>query len=305
MTTTTPLSLSRLLMTVTCMILGWQVWATEYNVAVIVPMEHKAMDEIVEGLKDTLPSQTYKVTVYRAHGDLNILANIYNQITYQKVDIVVPIGTTTSQMAVASLPQDRTIICAATSIIPPRPNVYTIDDTADLSPLLLSLPNLKYIGICYSAEDKNIQEVTEVKTLLKASGIKVEERMVHAIQDLPIAVQTFSPSVQAIVILKDHMIVSALPIFLEECHQRKIPLISSDQGSVSQGATIALGIAERSIGEVAGEVILKHMSHEEQAQTVSLSSHAKLYYNPTTLPLQSLWTIEQLKGLEWNLVEEQ
>jgi len=282
---------------------GWCIWAGQHRIAVIVPMEHQAMDDIVQGIQDNLPAKDYKISVHRAHGDLNILANVLNQITYQKIDAVIAIGTTTSQMALSGLPSDMIVICAATSIMPDRENVYTIDDSADMSGLIKKLPHLNHLGVCYSAQDKSIAEVTELKVALKETNIIVEERMAHTIQDLPTAVHSFSSKVQAILLFKDHLTVSGLPIFISECASRKIPLIASDESSVRKGATIAFGVQEQQIGVLSAQVLKNHFEGHEQPIVISLTPFAKLYLNKNTFKQQELWSMDEMLNMGWTIVE--
>ena len=41
---------------------------------------------------------------------------------------------------------------------------------------------------------------------------------------------------------------------------RKIPLVSSDEGSVKGGAAFALGVSERKIGEAGGKLVAEILS---------------------------------------------
>jgi len=284
--------------------LGGPLWAYEYHIAVIIPMEHQAMEDILSGIRETLSPDDYHISTYHAHGDLNILSNTLHQISYHKVDAVIAIGTTTSQMALSALSPDVPIICTATSLVPPRDKAYTVDDTVDVSQFLTTLPHLKTIGVCYSTSDKNIIEIQALKKHLQGTSLALEERMVHVMQDIPTAVASFSSKVQALLVLKDHMTVSALPIFLQECTARHIPLIASDASSVQQGATMALGVEEKQIGIVAAQVLQNHFSGQTQPPVVSLSPLAKIYLNTTAFQNQNLWTQKEILQMPWPVIEE-
>src|SRR3989338_6008023 len=69
------------------------------TVGILVPMEHRAMDEIVAGFKETL-TQRYpgKITflVKNAEGDINLQRSILQSFEQKSIDLYAPIGTQTT-----------------------------------------------------------------------------------------------------------------------------------------------------------------------------------------------------------------
>ena len=54
-----------------------------YKVAVIMPMDHQAMNDIVAGFEKELSverDKKYKLTIYTAQGDSNLMKSIFQQI---------------------------------------------------------------------------------------------------------------------------------------------------------------------------------------------------------------------------------
>ena len=74
------------------------------SIGIIVPMEHKALKEIVDGFTGQLEGKSYKVL--NAQGDPNIQKAIITQLAREGCEILVPIGTSTSQMTL-NLAKDK------------------------------------------------------------------------------------------------------------------------------------------------------------------------------------------------------
>jgi putative tryptophan/tyrosine transport system substrate-binding protein len=74
------------------------------TVGIVVPLEHKAMDEIVAGFSETLKKMYNKpivIKVENAQNDPNLERAIISQMRDQGMSLIVPIGTDASQMTAA------------------------------------------------------------------------------------------------------------------------------------------------------------------------------------------------------------
>ena len=91
------------------------IYADQKKVAIIVPLEHTAMTEIILGIKESLKDIDAEIIVKNAHADSNILLAIVKQIKDQDIDVIIPIGTTTSQTVISHI-TNKPIDCAAAMI---------------------------------------------------------------------------------------------------------------------------------------------------------------------------------------------
>jgi putative tryptophan/tyrosine transport system substrate-binding protein len=82
----------------------------------------------------------------------------------------------------------------------------------------------------------------------------VDHVMVATLPELYNVAESLPEQTQGIFILKDNLIVSGIGTLAKTASSRHIPLITSDQGSVQNGAGFALGVREREIG-VAGAML--------------------------------------------------
>jgi len=274
-------------------------WA-ETRVSVVIPAEHQAMEDILSGIQSELDQSEFKIRVYRAHGDLNILAALIRQIQHDGSQVVVPIGTMTSQMTLSMI-HDRPVVCCAAQV-ETNDNVYSVDDKIVIWPLIDYLKDINNWALCYSAQDKVIDEVFDMKQFPFTRPMKVHERMISTLQDVPFALQSLPSDVQAIVILKDLLMVSAIPSFLEECEKRHIPLIVSDDGSLKAGATMALTISERSIGQSTGQVVRRILKNDcAGVEHVTVLDTPDLFVNMDAFQKQKVLSVEILEKSPWTV----
>lgn len=226
----------------------------KYKIGVIVPIEHLAMEQIIDGIRVSLESSNVELIVKNAHGDMGMMLSIINNFKDKNIDIFMPIGTSTCQMNINNI-LDKAVVCVASDINSKYKNVVNINDEISISKSLTILPELKKIALIYSASEKVIKEVEALKVFAKDNNIIIYPIMVQTLAEMPILIRKAPNDVNAFLILKDHLIVSGINMLNSEVQKRNIPLIASDEGSVYNGATIAIGVRERDIGIKAGEIV--------------------------------------------------
>jgi putative ABC transport system substrate-binding protein len=241
------------------------------NIGIIVPMEHKAMQDIVSGFIETLRTKTpyaLHFKVANAQADINLQRAIIQQMKDENYDLIVPIGTNTTEMAAAMLRKQPIISLAASFTQAQREkkqpcNIAIVHDEISSEQILQFIhktyPQLTQLTLVHSASDKIFPEVKATINTAKTLGIRVKPMMIQALNELYTTANNISSDTQAILVLKDSLIVSGISILEKMAAIRHIPLITSDQGSVEDGAAMALGVHERDIGiegaKLAAEVL--------------------------------------------------
>ncbi|MES2198706.1 MAG: ABC transporter substrate binding protein [Chlamydiota bacterium] len=228
---------------------------TKPLIGIIVPMEHKALNEIVAGFKQQFEGQDVICKVLNAQGDPNIQKTIINQLIQEKCDLFIPIGTSTSQMTL-NYAKNHKIVCLAANpslLLSQKDTQATLlDDTFSTKDSFFFLhtvfPQVKKISLIYSSSEKVAEEIPSVEEAARLYGIEVQKLMVHSMTELYTISQAISLDTQAIYILKDHLIVSAIPTLAKQAEKRGIFIMTSDEGSISSGGAFALGIKESNIG---------------------------------------------------------
>lgn len=236
---------------------------------ILVPLEHAALKEIVDGFKSTVKKQYPKAVfnVQNAQGDIKLQRTIIEQFVGQKVDVIVPIGTTSTQMTLSYVKHQPIVSLAAdypeSERLKRQPHNITgvLDEIGGVKKMQFIkqvYPNLKKLTIIYhSGNEKNFREIEDMIDYGKKHGITVQKLSIHTLPDLETTVQSMDKDSEAIVILKDHLIASGIRLLVPTAEEHGIPLISSDEGSVQEGASFALGVQEKTIGETGGKLAIQ------------------------------------------------
>ena len=274
------------------------------KIAIIVPLEHEAMSQIVSGITESLNATNSEIIVKNAQGDVNIMLALIKQLQDQNVDIIMPIGTNASQMTIAHI-KNKPIICVAADLNPVNDiNVTGVNDEIPVTEFLTKLPPLHKIAVIYSASEKVAPEIETLKAFAGEENIDLHLAMIQTLADLPLALKSAPSDIQAFVILKDHLIVSGINVIVQEANKRLIPIIASDEGSVKNGATIAVGVREKDIGVKSGEIAKTILAGTKPSaipyQTID---SLVLFVNKAALAKQKIFTEDEISVLQLPHVE--
>ncbi|MES2204265.1 MAG: ABC transporter substrate binding protein [Pseudomonadota bacterium] len=266
------------------------------KVAIVIPIEIKAMDEIIESFEKDLQAQyagpiTFKVA--NAQGDMNLEHAAIASLRDQNYDLIAPVGTDATAMTL-SLIKTTPILSLASDLSDAQRkklnpcNVAVVHDEISneeqLAFIHQAFPEIKNIVLIHSAADKIFPEVEEAKSVAKKLGITITSMMAATLPELQTIANNLPENTQAIYILKDMQIVSGTPQLAKIAQARKIPLISSDDGSVKNGAGFALGVHENQIG-VNGAILAAAILNGKNACDLPISEMKKLtvFLNPKAM----------------------
>lgn len=251
----------RVLLLIFCLLLsGCHASTHEKKIGIIVPIEHKALNEIISGFTETL-QQLYpdpiKFKIANAQGDMNLQRAIIQQMKDEQYDLIVPIGTVTTQMSLAAIRQQPILSLAAVYSQQDRNqrkncNIAVVRDEISTEQLLQFIhrvyPQLSHLVLVHSTSDKIYPELAAAKVIGKKLGIEIKTMLAPSLNELYSLANAIPDDAQAILVLKDNLIVSGISTLEMAAEKHHIPLITSDQGSVESGAAFALGVRERDIG---------------------------------------------------------
>lgn len=262
-----------------CYLLGCtQSDSEQITIGIIKPLEHAAMDEIVLGFSETLKDMYDKpvsIKVENAQNDVNLLQAIIRKMRDARYQVIVPIGVQATQMTLAMI-HDIPVVSLASKITDEERNklqycnVVAVHD--EISPKALvefahdALPNLKQLTLIHSPADKIFPEVKEAVLAGHEIDITIEPMMVTSLMDLNNTVRALPSTIQGIFILKDHLIVSGISMLSKLAHEHQLPLITSDQGSVADGAMFALGVKEKDIGVEGAKLVHAILNEQDICQ---------------------------------------
>lgn len=275
----------------------------EIVIGMIVPMEHAAMNEIIDGFKKSINKISnfkIKVLIKNAQGDLNIQKSIILQYINKNVDFFVPIGLCASEMTI-KLVKNKPIVFLAADINKKSNNNFLtgiIDELGvkNLDFIQKVYPNIEKITLVYASAQKVFKEAQEVEKYCLNNNIKLQKLMIKDISDMYTLCKSIDNDSRAIFILKDHLVVSSTPLLSKFAKEKNIPLITSDDGSVKNGGSFALGVKEESIGVLGGKIISKILSGTNVKDIpIEYINDLVVFYNEKSLTEQNI-NLENLKN---------
>ena len=240
-------------------------------------VEHPALDAARDGFIAALEEAGFKEgedVVYdlqNAQGDFTNAISIAQKFKDDKVDLIVAIATPTAQAALQVNKEIPIVINAVTDPVAASlaqswessgNNLTGMSDAApnkqqvELIPQFL--PAAKNVGTIYNAGEANsVVQIEVAKEVCEELGLKLIEVTVSNSSEVLMAAQSLAGRVEAIYIVTDNTVVSALESVINVCNRQKIALIVADPSSVDRGALASYGIDYFSLGKKSGEIALK------------------------------------------------
>ncbi len=265
------------------------------TVGILVPVALPAMTQIVNGFETALNKESKMPVTYlvkNAQGNVTIQQSILQEFNSAHVALVAPIGTDAAQMTIAMVRNAPIVGIAADHLKEQATKANNPNVTGVLSRVAPSarmqfihdaMPNLKKLTIVYSADDRIFSQVKQFEKAAKQDHIQVQKLMVSQLSDMYTLSKNIAPDSQAIFILKDELIVSGLNTLLQQANIKHIPVIASDDGSVSKGAAFALGVSEYQTGVDAGKVAAQILAGKKASDMpVHVMDHYFVFLNSST-----------------------
>lgn len=262
------------------------------KIGIVVPIALPAMTQIVNGFEKTVRENInvpVQFLVKNAQGNANIQRAIIQEFGRDDVNIVAPIGTNAAQMSIAMIHSKPIIGIAAEHLKQEAKASNNLNVTGDLDQVSIAkqiqfihqaMPGLKKLTLIYSTADRIFSEVKKVKEYSRRYHIKVQPLMIQQLSDLYTVSRHIASNSQALFILKDELVVSGINTLLQQAEARHIPVIASDDGSVSKGAAFALGVSENQIGVDAGKIAVKIINGEKAGKLpVYIMTHYYVFTN--------------------------
>lgn len=274
-----------------------QIYAATENksvtIGIVAPVAIPAMTQIIDGFKDEL-AKTYPGHIHfivsNAQGDINIQRSILQQFKAKNVDMVVPVGTATAQMANAINTTQPIVSLAAQFTTKQRnrfrnKNITNILDEVKVSTQLkfihTAFPHLKKLSLVYSPNDHIFPQVKQAQNIAKQYGIAIQPLMIQGLPQLYTVSKQIASDSQAIFILKDELVVSGINTLVKQAAQRKLILIASDDGSVQSGADFAVGVSEKMIGIGGAKLAMRVLQGMSPSKIpVHIMTHYQVFVSP-------------------------
>ncbi|WP_392564667.1 ABC transporter substrate-binding protein [Orbus wheelerorum] len=317
------------LIAVICLlILPFTLFASEPEVkyvAITAIVEHPALDNVRKGVEDELKNNGYivgqnlKLQYQSAQGSNANAAQIAKQFVANKPDVIVGIGTPSSQALAATT---KTIPIVFTAVTDPvvakltpswdasKTNVTGVSDALSLETqvgIMLKInPEIKSIGYVYSPGEVNSTIVLkQLQEMLSAKGIKIIAAPAQRTSDIPTAAKSLKGKVDIIYTTTDNNVVSAYESLVKVANESKIPLVASDPDSADRGAIAALGMSYYDLGRQAGKIVIRILNGEKPGDIPpQVGNITKLIINTKAAQRQGVMLSDEILNMAAEIVEK-
>lgn len=247
------------------------------KVAIVQIVSHPSLDEIVQGVKDGLAQAGYvegenlEIDFQNAEGDMNILSSITETVIANNPDLIFAVTTPVSQ-AFAQATTDIPIILTgvtdpvgaglAESLDQPGGNITGVSDAVTFEEqfeLIKSLtPEVKTIGMLYTtSEDSALAELEAAAQVAKELGYETIIQGIDSTLDMQLVAEDLSSKVDAIFVGSDNTIASAFETLVDATDAVGVPVYTTIDTFVKQGALAAVAIKQGDIGLQAAAIGIK------------------------------------------------
>lgn len=234
-------------------------------------VEHASLDEAGKGFKQALEDKGVKAEYdeQNAQNDQNNAATIAGNFVAQGVDLIFANATPSAQAALNATKDIPIIFTSVTdpvgaklvsSMEAPGGNVTgTSDANPDAIPSTIKFIaeelGAKNVGTVYNAGEQNsVVQIDAMREAAKKEGLKLVEASVATSADVKQATESLIGKVDAIYIITDNTVVSALESVVMVANELDIPLFVGELDSVEKGGFAAYGFNYYDIGYQAGEM---------------------------------------------------
>lgn len=234
-------------------------------------IEHPAMDENRQGILDGMINSGYseenvEILYKNAQGDFPT-AQLISKEFDEKADIIVPIGTPSTQAAVNAT-KEKPIIFSVVAY-PEKSGVLNKNVTGvsnrvpvekQIELIKILLPKVKKIGTIYNTSEKNSSEtIEELEKYCDKNEYKLIKKGITAINEIPSSLDVLLEEIDVLYTSNDHMLASTYPLIVKKCEKKNIPIIGVTKSFAEQGALGIVTASEYDTGYQTGKMIARYL----------------------------------------------
>ncbi|WP_026895452.1 ABC transporter substrate-binding protein [Clostridiisalibacter paucivorans] len=267
-------------------------------------VEYSALDENREGFLKALEDNGYKngdnieIEYQNAQGDLATAQTIAKNFVSKDKELIFAIATGSVQgsyNATKDIPilfssvTDPVAAGVVESLEMPNTNV---SGTSDYIPVEKQMdlikkfvPNATNIGVIYNTSEVNSQvQVSKLKESADEYGYKIVEVGVTSTNEVNQAISSLTKDIDVLFVPTDQLVVSSMPVIVQQTMKKNIPIIASEKGSVELGALVTQGINYYDLGYKTGEMAVKVLNGEDISKMpVTMMDEMEIIVNEDSL----------------------
>ncbi len=262
--------------------------SAKITIGILQITEHPALDQTRQGIIDHLTKKLPDAAVLweSAQGNPAMASQIAQKFVGQGVTVLVAIGTTAAQAALA-VGQKKNVPVVYASVTDPKiaklqgnitgvSNFVGVDVT--LEKLRQTLPTMKSLGMIYNPGEVNSERIVELtKPVCDQYKIQLITVPVSKTSEVAAAAQNLVTKVDAILINTDNTALAAIKNILNIATSHKKPVLCTDIDTVPLGVFAAFGADQYQLGiQVADQVI--RLAQGVSAQDIKPEGPSKIQF---------------------------
>lgn len=231
------------------------------KIAIVQPMDHTSLNQIRDTIIATLETLGYtednaEIIVKNASNDASLLPSIFQSLISENVDILIPIGTGTAQVAAAQTDTIPIVFSAVSNPIEAGlvtafdatdKNITGVSDAVNIDAIFSLMqditPNVKTVGLLYCASEINsTTAVARAKAYCDANNIAYKEATVASTADIAQAATSLVGEVDAFFTADDNTVASGMTTYAQIAIDAKIPVYCGADSMVIDGGFATVGI---------------------------------------------------------------
>jgi len=257
------------------------------EIAILKSADLPYYEQAVVGFKAGLPATT-SVKEYNLNGQLAQGRDIAKSLRASPPDLVFAVGLKAAMAAKLEILDQPVVFCMVLNPEAhglPAGNMTGIGVKASsetqLAALRSAVPNRNRVGVLYD-EDHNGDFIRQAHRAANQQGLELFAVAVHRQEEIPNAVRTLLPKIDALWLIQDQTVVSesAIPFFLESTLDAKMPLFTFSLSLVQQGALGALVLDPWTVGQQAAHIAFARLSGQHTSSgSLQTPEHLQLALN--------------------------
>lgn len=271
------------------------------KIGIIQYIEHPALDQARDGFLQAIEDAGIEadVDVQSAQGDITMAKTISEKFVSSDYDLIFAIATPAAEMAMNATAEIPILFTAVTDPVSahlvesweePNGNITGTSDMIDVREQLALFeqidPNIKTIGIVYSADEANSAAQLELaKDAAKELNLTVEALAIQNISDLPQVTQSVAAKSDGMYIFSDNKIASSISLVADTLKEKKLPSVCAEPAHVEGGGLISKGISYFDLGVRTGEMANMILSEGKAPSEIPVekAENLKKVFNEETL----------------------
>lgn len=292
------------------------------TIAITQIVGHNSLNDVYRGIIDELKANGFengnavKIISSNAQGSIVVASQIAQQYVAMNPSIIIAIATPSAQAVVNAAKKTNIPIVFAAVTDPINAKLVknlahpggNITGTRNVSPIDEQIafvkkinPNIKTLGVLINyGEANSVNLLKLVKHSALKHNIQIKTAQTPSSSEVQTAAQSLAKNVDALFLLQDNTVASALPVVLKTTFKYKIPVYATYISAVENGALAGLAFDDYKIGRQTGKQVVKILHGDKPGDIpVEDAKHLETAINLTSLKKLNLSiSQEQLKEFE-------